>query len=434
MKYSHHLFSKASFVGLFTSYILLADDDKVVIISPHRRSIQTEFVSHFKAYYRKKYATDVVVDWVDQGGAESDVRYIMAKYSNSPSSSGIDIFWGGGDLSFSNLDTKGLLEPYTPSPSSKIPVEAAGVPLKSSKGTWYGSALSSFGIFYNRLLLKRLQLPLPQSWEDLAKPNYFGQITIADPRRSSSSLFMSLIILRAFGWDRGWEILSALAANTKRVLQSSSGPVKAVVTGDTAIATAIDFYAQAKILELGSHNLGFVMPAGKTVINCDPIGILKGAPNRRTAARFIDFVLSPEAQRLLILKKGAPGGPKYLSLGRLAVNPSAYSDAVDPLVPNPFKFPPSTIKIPIQAYSQQKQVIADLIGAIHLDLHSELRSSWTRSLDSQVPRSKLAKLARPPIDELKLNKLARRWHDALFRNRWINRWVEQAKKKYASIL
>ena len=40
----------------------------------------------------------------------------------------------------------------------------------------------------------------------------------------------------------------------------------------------IDFYAQAKIGDLGKDNLGFTMPAGGTVMDPDPVAILKGAP------------------------------------------------------------------------------------------------------------------------------------------------------------
>ena len=77
------------------------------------------------------------------------------------------------------------------------------------------------------------------------------------------------------GWDKGWELLAAIAGNTRSFTHSSSDPIKAVVSGDVALAMAIDFYAQAKIGDLGADNLGFVMPAGQTVLDPDPIALLK---------------------------------------------------------------------------------------------------------------------------------------------------------------
>src|SRR5690606_5337699 len=106
----------------------------------------------------------------------------------------------------------------------------------------------------------------------------------------------------------------------------SSDPIKAVVSGDAAAAMAIDFYANAKIADLGENNLGYKVPPGQTIIDPDPIAILKGAPNLEVARRFVNYVLSADAQKILMLPKGTKGGPKLSYLGRMAVNTKAYQE------------------------------------------------------------------------------------------------------------
>ena len=61
------------------------------------------------------------------------------------------------------------------------------------------------------------------------------------------------------------------------------------------------------------------------MFNPDPhLYLKKGAPNKLQAKRFIEFILSEEAQKILFLPLGSPQGPKYSSLGRMAINKSSY--------------------------------------------------------------------------------------------------------------
>mgnify|MGYP000341277491 FL=1 len=128
--------------------------DQLIIISPHRKSIQQEFIPTFKAWYKKEFKTDVEVDWLDQGGTSDDVRFVRAKFKGKKTS-GIDIFWGGGTTTFLDLNSDGHLAQYKlPNKLSKeVPEIAAGTPLFDKSKTWYASAMSSFGIFFNKKML-----------------------------------------------------------------------------------------------------------------------------------------------------------------------------------------------------------------------------------------------------------------------------------------
>ncbi|SMF76420.1 ABC transporter substrate-binding protein [Pseudobacteriovorax antillogorgiicola] len=410
--------------------------DKLIIISPHRKSIQQEFIPAFKDHYKKTFKTDVEVDWLDQGGTSDDVRFLKAKYAKNPKTSGVDVFWGGGSATFVELSQAGFLERYDlpQDLASKVPQTVAGIPLFDKTKTWYGSALSSFGIFYNKKILQFDRLPEPQSWDDLADPKFMGNISVADPRRSGSANTMNNIILQSKGWESGWQLLTSIAGNTRSFTHSSSDPIKAVVSGDVALAMAIDFYAQAKIGDLGPENLGFVMPKGQTVLDPDPVAILKGAPNREVAKRFVEYVLSSEAQKLLIMPKGSKGGPRIASLGRMSVNTAAYTKTEGQRINefNPFK-QQAFLTLDLEQATRMQRVFNDLVGAILVDTHHDLKKGWKKLHRSGATPEKIAAFAKPPLTEKEFLALADKWGDDVFRNKTINAWVSYAKQKYSNV-
>ena len=272
-------------LALFASQAFSAAD-KLVITSPHRKSIQDEFIPAFQEHYKKSWGREVQVDWLDQGGTSDDVRFIRSKFAKNPASAGIDIFWGGGGTIYRQMADDGWLQaaPLERSLLVQLPAKAGGVPLRDASGRWYGSAISSFGIFYNIKVMKLDKLPALKTWEDMANPLFFDNISLADPRRSGTSTTMFNIILQSAGWEEGWRLLTAIGANTRKFTNSSSDPIKAVVSADAAAAMAIDFYALAKIGDLGRDNLGFVLPEKQTVLDPDPIAMLTQRGPERTQA------------------------------------------------------------------------------------------------------------------------------------------------------
>lgn len=410
--------------------------DKLIIISPHRKSIQDEFIPKFREYYKATYKTDVTVDWLDQGGTSDDVKFLKAKFHRNPATSGVDIFWGGGTAVYMEMAGDKLLAPYTlPAPLDKdVPQSAAGVPLYDSSKTWYASAMSSFGIFFNRKLLKMDGIPEPTTWEDLTNPKYRNQLTLSDPRRSGTANTMNTIILQAMGWDKGFDLLTKVAGNNRLFTHSSSDPIKAVVSGDASASMAIDFYAVSKIADLGPENLGFTMPAGQTILDPDPIAILKGAPNRTVAERFVQYVLSPEAQKLLILPKGVEGGPRLEALGRMAINTKAYDQTEGKRATdfNPFK-QKAFLQLDLVKSAKMQRVFNDLIGAIHIDTHHDLKDAWAAIIKRGMKADEVAEFAKPPVSEQELLALADKWGDDVFRNKTINAWVESSRAKYKKL-
>lgn len=419
------------FVGSATLYA-----DKLTIISPHRKSIQREFIPLFERDYKKRYGKEITVEWLDQGGTTDSVRFIKAKFAKSKTSAGIDLLWGGGELVFNMMDKDGYLASFElPASTSKVvPNKIAGVANISPNKTWFGTALSTYGIFYNRKLVEGMKLPTPKVWSDLANPAFYDHISTVDPRRSGSMGAMVEVILHANGWNEGWRVLTAIAANTNKFTHSSSDPIKTVVSGNAVASLSIDFYAFSRINKLGADKLGFVIPKRQTVISTDPIAILRGAPNRKEAERFIEFILRADVQQRLFLPKGASNGPIYSYLGRIAVNPDSYKNLKSNDYLNPHKFKSSDL-ISLDGELAARAIIVrkDLVGAIHVDTHRELRQAWKAAVKAG-DKDLLKELATPPVNEKEFMQLTEKWSDGVFRNKKINAWVEAARTKYKRVL
>lgn len=412
--------------------------DTLVIISPHRKSIQDEYVPAFQEFYKKKFGQEVQVDWLDQGGTSDDVRFVRAKFSSNPKTSGIDIFWGGGASVFVDLQKENFLAQYSLPKELKaqVPDNASGVPLYDKTETWYASALSSFGIFYNKKILEFDRKQVPKSFRELADFQHQGELSLSDPRRSGTANTMNAIILQTEGWEKGWQLLTELAGNTRSFTHSSSDPIKAVVSGDVTMAMAIDFYANAKIGDLGPQNLGFALPVGQAVLDPDPVAILRGAPNRKVAERFVDYVLSVEGQKLLVLPKGVPGGPRSASLGRMSVNTETYKETEGKRIypTNPFA-EKGFIRLDVEKAAKLQRVFNDLTGALLVDNHHELKKAWVkihRGVKTPDP-AKLAAFGKMPMTEAEFWKIAEKWDNEVFRNETINAWVKFAKTKYRTL-
>lgn len=432
---TRRFFAISSLLLLCFSSVLHAAD-KVVVISPHRKSIQNEYIPAFKEWYKNRFKTDVEVDWLDQGGTNDDIRFIKSKFAANPKTSGIDLFFGGGTTGHNEIVDAKLAEKLNiPAEIMKqLPKTVAGHELGHKDGFYMSQALSSFGIFYNRTLLKLEKLPEPKTWSDLGSVGFKDRLVLTDPRKSGTTSVMNHIILESEGWDKGSELLFRMAGNARQFTQFSTDPIKAIVSGDASATPAIDFYALAKIGDLGADKLGFILPEGKTIIEGDPITILKGAPNRKVADRFVEFVLSTQGQALLMLPKGAPGGPKLETLGRLAVNTQTYKDTEGKRTNT---FNPLTAK-GFMTYDSDKiakvrKVFDDMIGATMVDSHKDLRAAWSKVVARGAKPEDVAAFAKFPVTKAELEQLAAKWDDGVFRNEQINKWVKFSKDKFAAV-
>ena len=332
---------------------------------------------------------------------------------------GIDVFFGGGAYDFEIQSLAGRLVPsdvirnhpawFT---EDSIPQTVSGEVFYDAQARWIGACLSSFGICYNSDSLRRLGFEeLPASWEDLTNPVFFRQVALADPTKSGSAAKAFEMVIQqqmqelvqgagsdgdevlARGWTRGLQIIQAASANARYFTDAASKIPLDVSLGDAAIGMCIDFYGrfQSEAVQVGDKpsRLQYFTPAGGSSVGVDPIGILRGAPNRAAAEEVLAFVLSLEGQKLWNFKVGTPGGPEKYALRRLPIRKELYAPEFAAYRSDP----------EVQPYEEAKlftyhpkwtaplfRVMSFIIRVACLDLHKEQTEAWQGLVAAKFPR------------------------------------------------
>jgi ABC-type Fe3+ transport system substrate-binding protein len=381
------------------SKVVSGDVMTLVVITPHSTDIRREFGAAFTEWYQDKYHGNAQIDFRNLGGTNDVRRLLETSYRSQSGPDGklppedkvtIDyqVVWGGGDYFFDHdLKSLGILQPLKLDPAiinAAFPQPTlAGVKLldqsrdkdgKPLPPKWVGVCLSTFGIVYNPDLMDQLGVPAPKAWNDLTDPRLAGLLALADPTHSGSVAVAYLMVIQramadaeaehlrantalaakgkqewakdpgynaaiAAGWKNGMRQLVLIAANARYFTDSATQVPNDVSLGDAAAGVAIDFYGHVVEETVGPRRLQFILPERATAITPDPVAILYGTRGQQLqlAQAFVEFLLSPQAQRLWDLKPGTPGGPSQRALRRLPIRQDVYKDQTnwaDPV--NPF--------------------------------------------------------------------------------------------------
>jgi len=414
-----------------------AEPARVIIITPHNEAIRQEFGRAFAAWHEREFNQPAVVEWREMGGTAASLRFVQSEFAVKPDGIGIDLFFGGGLEPFLFLADQGFAEPHTPAPEilNAIPPQVTGVELFDPGHRWYGAAISSFGILQNLHVQQLAGLPLVTRWEDLARPELAGWVAAGDPRNSGTMNVMFEAFLQAYGWEKGWQILHQIGGNIREFDRISSATARSTALGQTAYALAIDFYGFTQVAALGKSNLTFALPDDFTAINPDGIALLKGAPRRETAERFIDFTLGEPGQKLWFLPLGHPEGPQRNSIERMSVRPDFYERfaAESNIQFSPFKRKQS-FTYDASLGRDRREVVAALVGALLVDTHDDLKQTWQALTAADLPTDKLRELGRMPLTADEALSLARTaWKDSAVRNARKTAWQTWARDKYRGL-
>ncbi|MBQ9430129.1 MAG: ABC transporter substrate-binding protein [Kiritimatiellae bacterium] len=372
----------------------------------------------------------------------------------------IDVFFGGGTYDHERAERQRLTVPaWSDRPPAGLFADAAGrelIPEQLSGEVWrgkcfYGNVLSTFGICYNldRLRDQNITAP-PGSWRDLTDPRYFGLVGVADPTKSGSvAKAFEMIVheacarsvaaagygsreIEAFerriaenagdsgelaayqnaiesGWLDGIRLVRRIGANARYFTDSAGKVPVDVGAGVTAAGIAIDFYGRLQS-ELAHHDpktgrpvMNYVTPVGGSSVSADPISLLRGAPHRELAVRFIEYVLGEDGQRLWNYRVGEPGGPDRYALRRLPIRRTFYPAPDDPELDRGFESHRPHLTDPLgdpacdvyriaSAFTYRARwtsrhfgIQRDLIRAMCMDSGDELRECWAAIIANGGP-------------------------------------------------
>ena len=138
-----------------------AADDRVIIITPHVDAIRAEFGRAFAMWHEKKFGERAKVDWRNVGGTSDALRFVQSEFASKSNSIGIDIFFGGGIEPYLLLTEKKYSQRYDPPAGllDGVPQSFNGMEIYDAGHSWFGAALSSFGILQNLRVQRIVGLP-----------------------------------------------------------------------------------------------------------------------------------------------------------------------------------------------------------------------------------------------------------------------------------
>jgi iron(III) transport system substrate-binding protein len=233
--------------------------------------------------------TGIKVNFVRLSGGEAVAR--MEAEAANPQAS---IWVGGVGLDHITAKSKNLTIPYQSRLSRNTKDE-----FKDPQNYWIGLYVGPLTFVTNLDRAKALGLTPPRSWADLLKPQYKGQIRMANPGISGTAynVLTTIRTLNNGNENAAFDYLKKLDANIDQYARSGSAPGKSVATGEIPIAIG---YAHDQVkLKAEGANVEIVAPSEGTGYELASMSLIRGGKNAVEARRLYDWILSsPNAQKL----------------------------------------------------------------------------------------------------------------------------------------
>ncbi|MBR2816874.1 MAG: Fe(3+) ABC transporter substrate-binding protein [Reyranella sp.] len=217
----------------------------------------------------------------------------------------------------------GLLQPV----NSAVLAKAVPAHLRDPDNSWFGFSKRARVIFYNKEKVSAADAP--KTYEDLAAAKWKGKILI---RPSGHIYNQSLVgsILAADGAEKTEAWAKAVAANLARPPRGGdTDQIKGVAAGEAEIAVANTYYyvnllrsKKPEDREIAAK-VGVVFPnqANRgTHVNISGGAVAKYAPNKEAAVKFLEYLVSPQAQRYF-----AEGNSEYPVVAGVELSPELKS-------------------------------------------------------------------------------------------------------------
>ena len=227
-----------------------------------------------------------------KAGANNELAAGLLEERTNPQA---DLFITTDMLTVARLGKEGVFAPYQPQGADKIPVA-----FRDPEGMWISFTARARVIMYHADLVKPEEAPT--SVFDLTDPKWKGKVATAGSTNGSMQAHIAAL-LELQGTEATERWLRGLVANDTTFFGGHTEVRKAVGAGEFALGLVNHYYYHLQRAEPTDNNVGVVYPDQGpdqigTVVNTTAGGIVQGGPNQAAAKAFMDFLLTPEAQRL----------------------------------------------------------------------------------------------------------------------------------------
>jgi iron(III) transport system substrate-binding protein len=251
-------------------------------------SVQAEWCNLMSTVYAKTTGTKVNMSLKGSGEA---LAQIIAERENPKT----DVWFGGtGDPHLQAAEQNLTLE-YKSATLPQLHAFAQDQAKQSGFKT-VGIYSGPLGFGYNTEILKKKNMPVPQTWTDLLKPIYKGEIQVANPASSGTAYTMIATLVQLMGEDKAFDYMKLLHKNISQYTRSGTGPIKAAARGETAIS--ISFVHDAPGEAMQGFPILAITPKDGTGAEIGSMSLIKGSKNLEAAKKFYEWSLTAASQEL----------------------------------------------------------------------------------------------------------------------------------------
>jgi iron(III) transport system substrate-binding protein len=282
-------------------------------------------------YSARHYQTDeaLYANFTKQTGIkinriEGQEDALLERIKNEGANSPADVFLTVDAARLAQADDLGLFAP------AKSGLLDERIPEHLRAPDWYAFSTRARVIIYNKATVLPADV---QNYEDLAQPRLKGKVCV----RSGShpyNLSLGSALIHHFGEQKTEEWAKGLVANFARAPKGGdTDQIKAVAAGECGVAISNTYYIvrlmrstkadDRKVIE----RIGVVWPNQNsfgTHINVSGGGMLKSAPHKDAAVKFLEYLASDQAQAYFangnnewpVVSSAAVKNPELESLGK----------------------------------------------------------------------------------------------------------------------
>jgi iron(III) transport system substrate-binding protein len=233
---------------------------------------------------------------VVEAGADELINKLETEGKNSPADVLITVDAGR----LYRAKEKGLLQAV----SSEYLEKNVPKTFKDSDNQWFALTYRARVIVYDK---EKVDPKTLSTYEALANPEWKGKVLI----RSSDNIYNQSLLasmISSVGTEKATEWAKGVVANMARAPKGNDrDQVKAIAAGEGVLAVVNTYYlggmlnSEVEEERKAAEKVGIFFPNQNdrgTHINISGAGVTKYAPNRDNALKFIEFLLSDEAQEV----------------------------------------------------------------------------------------------------------------------------------------
>ena len=243
-----------------------------------------------KAYEQGFYkeVPDVEIRWV-----RDSTGVITAKLLAEKANPQADAVMGVAASSLALLDRNGMLEPYAP-----INLDSIMAKYRDSRNppAWFGMDVWGATVCFNTVEAKKRNIPKPETWKDLTKPVYKGQVVMPNPASSGTGFFDVTAWLTLWGDKGGWEYMDKLHANIAQYTHSGSKPCNQAAQGEFVVGISFEYRGNTN--KAKGAPIDLVFPKEGLGWDLEAFGIHKGTKKLAAAKKLADWASSKNAMKL----------------------------------------------------------------------------------------------------------------------------------------